>query len=98
MGRPLGDTEQDLFTPLRPAKGTKLVAAALVGPVAWVIAWLVAAWLIYTSDTIGFGLLGTIGSFLFALPVLGPASKAATPPPTTSTPAAMVKTVARRGP
>jgi hypothetical protein len=71
MGRQLGDTEQDLFTPLRPAKGTKLVLAAVIGPVAWVIAWLVAAWLIRKSDAIEFGLLITLGSFVFAAPVLG---------------------------
>jgi hypothetical protein len=66
-----GDAEQDLFRPLRPAKGTKLVLAAVIGPVAWVIAWLVAAWLIYRDDAIELGLLVTLGSFLFAVPVLG---------------------------
>ena len=71
MARELGDTERDLFQPLRPAKGTKLVLAAVIGPVAWVIAWLVAAWLIEHSDAIEFGLLVTIASFLFAVPVLG---------------------------
>jgi hypothetical protein len=71
MARELGDTEQDLFQPLRPAKGTKLVMAAVIGPVAWVIAWLVAAWLIERSDAIEFGLLMTTASFLFAVPVLG---------------------------
>jgi hypothetical protein len=71
MARDSGDAERDLFQPLRPAKGTKLVLAAVIGPVAWVIAWLVAAWLIYKSDAIEFGLMVTIGSFLFAVPVLG---------------------------
>ena len=71
MARKLGEPEQDLFQPLRPAKGTKLILAAVIGPVAWVIAWLVAAWLIERSDAIEFGLLVTIASFLFAVPVLG---------------------------
>jgi membrane protein DedA with SNARE-associated domain len=71
MARKLGDTEQDLFQPLRPAKGTKFVMAAVIGPVAWVIAWLVAAWLIERSDAIEFGLLMTTASFVFAVPVLG---------------------------
>jgi hypothetical protein len=71
MANQRGDAERDLFQPLRPAKGTKLVLAAVIGPVAWVIAWLVAAWLIYRSDAIEFGLLVTIASFLFAVPVLG---------------------------
>jgi hypothetical protein len=71
MARELGDAEQDLFRPLRPAEGRKLVLAAVIGPIAWVIAWLVAAWLITESDAIEYGLLVTIGSFLFAVPVLG---------------------------
>jgi hypothetical protein len=71
MARKLGGTEQDLFRPLRPAKGTKLVLAAVIGPVAWVIAWLIAAWLIHRSDTIEIGLLVTFGAFVFAVPVLG---------------------------
>jgi hypothetical protein len=65
------DAAKDLFRPLRPATGTKLVLAAVIGPIAWVIAWLVAAWLIYRTDAIEFGLLVTIASFLIALPVLG---------------------------
>jgi hypothetical protein len=65
------DAEQDLFQPLRPAKGTKLVLAAVIGPLAWVIAWLVAAYLIYRTDAIEFGLAVTIASFLIAFPVLG---------------------------
>jgi hypothetical protein len=71
MVRPRGEPEHDLFQPLRPAKGTKLILAAIIGPIAWVVAWLVAAWLIYKSDAIEFGLMVTIGSFLFAVPVLG---------------------------
>jgi hypothetical protein len=71
MARDRGDAERNLFQPLRPAKGTKLVLAVVIGPVAWVFAWLVAAWLISRSDLIEFGLLVTIGSFLFAFPVLG---------------------------
>jgi hypothetical protein len=71
MARGHDDAETDLFWPLRPAKGTKLVLAAVIGPIAWVIAWLIAAWLVYRNDAIEFGLLITIGSFLFAVPVLG---------------------------
>jgi hypothetical protein len=71
MARQLGDAERDLFQPLRPAKGTKLILAAVIGPIAWVIAWLVAAWLIDRTNAIEFGLLVTLGSFLFAVPVLG---------------------------
>jgi hypothetical protein len=70
MARERGVAEQDLFRPLRPAKGTKLILAAVIGPIAWVIAWLVAGLLIYRNDLIEFGLLVTIASFLFAVPVL----------------------------
>jgi hypothetical protein len=66
-----GDAEEDLFRPLRPAKGARLVVAVVIGPIAWVIAWLVAAWLIEPTNAIEFGLLVTLGSFLFAVPVLG---------------------------
>jgi hypothetical protein len=65
------DADNDLFRPLRPAKGKKLILAALIGPVAWVLAWLVAAWLIYRTDVVELGLLLTIASFLIALPILG---------------------------
>jgi hypothetical protein len=71
MARKRGDAEQDLFQPLRPAKGTKLVLAAVIGPAAWVVAWLVAAWLIYRSDAIELGLVITVAGFVFAVPVLG---------------------------
>jgi len=43
----------------------------VIGPVAWVIAWLVAAWLLEHSNAIEVGLLVTIASFVFAVPVLG---------------------------
>jgi hypothetical protein len=71
MARDHGDADRDLFQPLRPAKGTKLILAAVIGPIAWVIAWLIAAWLIYRNDAIEFGLLVTVASFVFAFPVLG---------------------------
>ena len=47
-----GDAERDLFQPLRPAIGLKLLLAAVLGPIAWVVAWLVAAYLIYRTDAI----------------------------------------------
>jgi membrane protein DedA with SNARE-associated domain len=65
------DAEEDLFQPLRPAKGTKLVLAAVIGPIAWVIAWFVAGLLIHYADVIERGLLLTIAAFLIALPILG---------------------------
>lgn len=67
----MGDAERDLFQPLRPARGGKLVLAAVLGPIVWVIAWLVAVWLIEKTNAIEFGLLLTIASFAVAAPVLG---------------------------
>jgi hypothetical protein len=64
------DADKDLFQPLRPAKGVKLLLAAVIGPVAWIVAWLIAAWLIYRTDAIELGLLITLGSFLVAVPTL----------------------------
>jgi hypothetical protein len=71
MERDRGDSAKDLFQPLRPATGTKLILAATIGPFAWVVAWVVAAWLIYRSDAIELGLVITIACFLLAIPVLG---------------------------
>lgn len=65
------EDDRDLFRPLRPAKGTKLVLAAVIGPVAWVVAWLVAGWLFEHTRAIQFGLLVTVASFAVAVPILG---------------------------
>ena len=64
------NADKDLFEPLRPARGTKLILAAVIGPIAWVVAWIVAAWLIVRTDAIELGLLVTIASFLIAVPIL----------------------------
>jgi uncharacterized membrane protein YphA (DoxX/SURF4 family) len=65
------DAERDLLQPLRPATGTKIVLAAIIGPVIWVVAWLVAAWTITRTVAIVDGLLITVAAFLIAVPVLG---------------------------
>jgi hypothetical protein len=62
---------RDLFEPLRPAKGTKLILAAVIGPLAWLVAWLVAARLIREANVIEFGLLLALGSFVLSAPILG---------------------------
>jgi hypothetical protein len=63
--------DRDLLQPLRPAEGTKIVLAAIVGSVFWVVAWLVAAWIITRTVAIEDGLLITVAAFLIAVPVLG---------------------------
>jgi hypothetical protein len=61
---------EDRFRPLRPASGLRLIAAIALGPVAWAVALLVAAWLIEHTDAIEIGLLVTVGSFVVSAIVL----------------------------
>jgi hypothetical protein len=61
---------EDRFRPLRPASGLRLIAAIVLGPVAWAVALLVAAWLIEHTDAIEIGLLVTAGSFVVSAIVL----------------------------
>lgn len=58
------------FEPLRPASRGRLVAGFVLGPVLWVVALIVAAWLFDYSWAIGVGLLVTVASFLVSLLVL----------------------------
>jgi membrane protein DedA with SNARE-associated domain len=48
-----------------------LVLAAVIGPAAWVVAWLVAVYLLEKTDAIEVGLLITVAAFVMAFPVLG---------------------------
>jgi hypothetical protein len=67
-----GDAERPpvRFEPLRPASRWRLVAAFVLGPILWLVALVVAAWLINESWAIEVGLLVTIAAFLVALVVL----------------------------
>jgi hypothetical protein len=58
------------FRPLRPASGPKLIAALVLGPVLWVVALLLASWLLDRTNAIEIGLLITAASFVFAAVVL----------------------------
>jgi hypothetical protein len=58
------------FRPLRPASGPKLIAAIVLGPILWVVALMVASWLLDRTNAIELGLLVTAASFLFAAVVL----------------------------
>ena len=55
---------------MRPASGPKLIAALVLGPIMWVVALMVASWLLDRTDAIDFGLLLVVGSFLLAVVVL----------------------------
>jgi hypothetical protein len=60
----------ETFRPLRPASRPKLIAAFVLGPILWVIALLVASWLLDRTNAIELGLLVTAASFVAAAVVL----------------------------
>ncbi|OLT45191.1 hypothetical protein BJF85_01995 [Saccharomonospora sp. CUA-673] len=60
----------DSFRPLRTETRAKLIAALVVGPVAWVITLWAVGWLVQRTQVIAFGLLVTLGSFAFWMLVL----------------------------
>jgi hypothetical protein len=61
---------EDRFTPLRPASRPKLIAAFVLGPIAWLIALLLVCVVVERSDLIELGLIVTIASFVVAFVVL----------------------------
>ena len=61
---------EDPFQPLRPASRPKLIAALVLGPILWLVALLVASWLLGHTDAIELGLLVTAASFVLAAVVL----------------------------
>ena len=58
------------FEPLRPASRGRLIAGFVLGPVLWLVALIVAGWLLDYSWAIPLGLLVTVVSFLGSLLVL----------------------------
>ena len=62
---------EDPFRPLRPASRPKLIAAFVLGPILWLVALLLASWLLDHTDAIELGLLVTAASFVLAVVVLG---------------------------
>ena len=58
------------FEPLRPASRGRLIAGFVLGPVLWLVAVIVAAWLFDYSWAIGAGLLVTVASLFVSLLVL----------------------------
>jgi hypothetical protein len=65
-----GAHSQVTFVPLRPASRQRAIVRAVIGPVVWVVAFVVAAWVAKHSDAIAVGLLVVAVSFLVALLVL----------------------------
>lgn len=58
------------FRPLGEVATWRLVLVVTVGPVMWVVALLVGAWVVEETDAIETGLAITAGSFVLALVVL----------------------------
>ena len=58
------------FEPLRPAARGRLVAAFIIGPLSWLVALIVVAWVLEYTSAIALGLLVTVASFLVSLLVL----------------------------
>ena len=58
------------FEPLRPASRARVIAAIVLGPLLWLVALIVGAWLFEYSWAIGVGLLVTFAAFLVSLVVL----------------------------
>ena len=61
---------EDPFRPLRPASRPKLIAALVLGPILWLVALVVASWLLGHTDAIELGLLVTAASIVLAAVVL----------------------------
>lgn len=65
------DTRTDVsFTPLRPTSRRRMFVRAVLGPVLWLVAVLVATVLVERTDAIELGLAVAAGSFLLAALVL----------------------------
>jgi hypothetical protein len=62
--------EAERFRPLRPASRRRLIAAAILGPLMWVVALVVGAWVADRGDAIALALLIAAASFAVALIVL----------------------------
>lgn len=67
-----GDTEPPSvrFEPLRPASRGRLIAAFVFGPILWLVALTIAAWLFENSWAIPLGIAVTVASFIVSVLVL----------------------------
>jgi hypothetical protein len=58
------------FRPLRPAKGVRLVTAIVLGPLIWLLAFVITSWVLENTNAIEFGVIVAVGSFLGGVLVL----------------------------
>lgn len=70
MGHEGGDRFDERFRPLRPVSRARLIAAFVLGPLAWVVALAILAWLIERTSAIQIGLLVTLVSLVVSAIVL----------------------------
>ena len=69
MSGPPGHIDEH-FRPLRPAKGVRLITAIVLGPLVWVIAFVVTSVILEKTDAIELGLLVTMCSVVLGFVVL----------------------------
>jgi hypothetical protein len=65
-----GEDFEETFRPLRSASRARLIAAIVLGPLAWALALAIGAWLIDYTDAIEVGLLVALVSFVISAIVL----------------------------
>jgi hypothetical protein len=58
------------FEPKRPASRRRAILALIVGPILWLVALAIVAWLLDYTQAIQLGLAVTIGSFVLSIPFL----------------------------
>jgi hypothetical protein len=59
------------FRPRRTASRGRVIAVMVIGPVLWVVALVVVAWVVDRRDAVEWALLVTVASLAIAGPVLG---------------------------
>jgi ABC-type Na+ efflux pump permease subunit len=62
--------EAAIFEPLRPASRGRLVLGLILGPVLWVVALILVAWIFHFGWAIQIGLLVTLATFVLSLAAL----------------------------
>ena len=58
------------FEPLRPASRAALIAGVVLGPLLWLVAIAIAAWVFEYSWAIALGVAVTVASFIVSLVVI----------------------------
>jgi hypothetical protein len=66
----VSDNASVRFEPLHPASRASLIAGVVLGPLLWLVALAIAAWVFEYSWAIAFGLAVTVASFFVSLVVL----------------------------